>query len=102
MLRVFMKQMPTIWDETRFIDGYPGRYVVLARRHGDVWYVAAVNATAEPLKLKLSLPMLPAGDAVSVYLDDKKLQPQQKEQKIKTDGTLQLTVQPMGGAVIVK
>lgn len=98
----FMKQMPTIWDETRFIDGYPGRYVVLARRHGDVWYVAAVNATAEPLKLKLSLPMLPAGDAVSVYLDDKKLQPQQKEQKIKTDGTLQLTVQPMGGAVIVK
>ena len=98
----FMKQMPTIWDETRFIDGYPGRYVVLARRHGDVWYVAAVNATAEPLKLKLSLPMLPAGDVVSVYLDDKKLQPQQKEQKIKTDGTLQLTVQPMGGAVIVK
>ena len=98
----FMKQMTTIWDETRFIDGYPGRYVVLARRHGDVWYVAAVNATAEPLKLKLSLPMLPAGDAVSVYLDDKKLQPQQKEQKIKTDGTLQLTVQPMGGAVIVK
>jgi hypothetical protein len=98
----FMKQVPTTWDETRFIDGYPGRYVVLARRHGDVWYVAAVNATAEPLKLKLSLPMLPAGDAVSVYLDDKKLQPQQKEQKIKTDGTLQLTVQPMGGAVIVK
>lgn len=98
----FMKQMPTIWDETRFIDGYPGRYVVLARRHGDVWYVAAVNATTEPLKLKLSLPMLPAGDVVSVYLDDKKLQPQQKEQKIKTDGTLQLTVQPMGGAVIVK
>ena len=67
-----------------------------------MWYVAAVNATAEPLKLKLSLPMLPAGDVVSVYLDDKKLQPQQKEQKIKTDGTLQLTVQPMGGAVIVK
>lgn len=98
----FMKQVPTTWDETRFIDGYPGRYVVLARRHGDVWYVAAVNATAEPLKLKLSLPMLPAGDVVSVYLDDKKLQPQQKEQKIKTDGTLQLTVQPMGGAVIVK
>lgn len=98
----FMKPMPTIWDETRFIDGYPGRYVVLARRHGDVWYVAAVNATTEPLKLKLSLPMLPAGDVVSVYLDDKKLQPQQKEQKIKTDGTLQLTVQPMGGAVIVK
>lgn len=98
----FMKQVPTTWDETRFIDGYPGRYVVLARRHGNIWYIAAANATAEPLKLKLSLPMLPAGEAVSVYLDDKKLQPQCKEQKIKSDGTLQLTLQPQGGAVIVK
>lgn len=98
----FMKQVPTTWDETRFIDGYPGRYVVLARRHGNIWYIAAANATAEPLKLKLSLPMLLAGEAVSVYLDDKKLQPQCKEQKIKSDGTLQLTLQPQGGAVIVK
>ena len=97
----FMKQVPTTWDETRFIDGYPGRYVVLARRHGNTWYIAAANATAEPLKLKLDLPML-AGQEVSLYSDDKKMQPQLKLQKIKTDGSLQLTVQPQGGAVIVK
>lgn len=97
----FMKQVPTIWDETRFIDGYPGRYIVLARRHGNTWYIAAANATAEPLKLKLDLPML-AGQEVSLYSDDKKMQPQLKLQKIKTDGSLQLTVQPQGGAVIVK
>lgn len=98
----FMKQVPTTWDETRFIDGYPGRYIVLARRHGDTWYVAAANATTESLKLKLSLPMLPAGEIVSVYQDDKKLQPLMKEQKIKSDGTLQLTVLPLGGAVLMK
>ena len=97
----FMKQVPTTWDETRFIDGYPGRYIVLARRHGNTWYIAAANATAEPLKLKLDLPML-AGLEVSLYSDDKKMQPQLKLQKIKTDGSLQLTVQPQGGAVIVK
>ena len=97
----FMKQVPTTWDETRFIDGYPGRYIVLARRHGNTWYIAAVNATAEPLKLKLDLPVL-AGQEVSLYSDDKKMQPQLKLQKIKTDGSLQLTVQPQGGAVIVK
>ena len=97
----FMKQVPTTWDETRFIDGYPGRYIVLARRHGNTWYIAAANATAEPLKLKLDLPML-AGQEVSLYSDDKKMQPQLKLQKIKTDGSLQLTVQPQGGAVIVK
>ena len=97
----FMKQVPTTWDETRFIDGYPGRYIVLARRHGNTWYIAAVNATAEPLKLKLDLPVL-AGQEVSLYSDDKKMQPQLKLQKIKTDGSLQLTVQPLGGAVIVE
>lgn len=97
----FMKQVPTTWDETRFIDGYPGRYIVLARRHGNTWYIAAANATVEPLKLKLDLPVL-AGQEVSLYSDDKKMQPQLKLQKIKTDGSLQLTVQPQGGAVIVK
>lgn len=97
----FMKQVATTWDETRFIDGYPGRYIVLARRHGNTWYIAAANATAEPLKLKLDLPVL-AGQEVSLYSDDKKMQPQLKLQKIKTDGSLQLTVQPQGGAVIVE
>ena len=97
----FMKQVPTTWDETRFIDGYPGRYIVLARRHGNTWYIAAVNATAEPLKLKLDLPVL-AGQEVSLYSDDKKMQPQLKLQRIKADGALQLTVQPQGGAVIVE
>jgi len=47
----FMKQVPTTWDETRLIDGYPGRYIVLARRQGATWYVAAINAGEEPVKL---------------------------------------------------
>ncbi len=97
----FMKQVPTTWDETRFIDGYPGRYIFLPRRHGNTWYIAAANATVEPLKLKLDLPML-AGQEVSLYSDDKKMQPQLKLQRIKADGSLQLTVQPQGGAVIVE
>ena len=49
----FMKEVPTTWDEVRFIDGYPGKYVILARRHGDKWYIAGVNAQKETLKLKL-------------------------------------------------
>ena len=97
----FMKQVPTTWDETRFIDGYPGKYVVLARRHDDRWYLAAVNATKEVLKLKLTFPEL-GGTTVSAYTDDKKMQPQLKEQKVKAGGEFQLTLQPQGGAVLVK
>lgn len=95
----FMKEVPTEWDETRFVDGYPGKYIVLARRHGDNWYLAAVNATGEPLKLKLDLPMF-AGKTVSSYSDDKHMQPQLRQQNVKSDGKFQLTVQPQGGFVL--
>ena len=95
----FMKEVPTEWDETRFVDGYPGKYVVLARRHGDNWYLAAVNATGEPLKLKLDLPMF-VGKTVSSYSDDKHMQPQVRQQNVKSDGKFQLTVQPQGGFVL--
>ena len=67
----YMKTIPTTWDETCFIDGYPGKYVVLARRHGGTWYVGTINAGKETLKLKLDLEMF-AGKTVSLYKDDKK------------------------------
>ena len=43
----FLREVPTTWDETRFIDGYPGEHVALARRKGNTWYVAAINAGAQ-------------------------------------------------------
>ena len=95
-----MRSVPTTWDETRFIDGYPGKYVVLARRHGDAWYVAAVNATDKPLKLSLTLPMM-GGKEVTVYSDNKNREPQRRQQRIKADGKVQITVLPQGGNVIM-
>jgi hypothetical protein len=96
----FMKQVPTTWNEVRFIDGYPGKYVVLARRHGDTWYVAGINATQEPLKLKVDLPML-SGKTVSCYKDDKKQQPMCESLKVKADKKVQLDILPQGGVVLV-
>ena len=49
----FMKDVPTTWDETKFIDGYPGKYVIMARRSGDKWYVAGVTSDKTPLKEKM-------------------------------------------------
>lgn len=95
----FMKQVPTTWDETRFIDGYPGKYVVLARRHGDSWYLAAVNGSKETIKLKLDLPMF-AGKNVSLYSDDKKGEPQLTTLKVKDTGKVQLEIRPQGGVVL--
>lgn len=38
----FLRDVPTTWDDTRFVAGYPGKYVVLARRSGKTWYVAGL------------------------------------------------------------
>jgi hypothetical protein len=97
----FMKQVPTTWDETVFIDGYPGKYSVIARRHGDTWYVAGANAGNIPLNCRLTLPML-TGTRVRLYNDDKTRIMYTKEIDIKKNGQLTIEIQPGGGFVLVK
>lgn len=97
----FMKQVPTTWDETVFIDGYPGKYVVLARRHGDKWYIAGVSAEQEPLKLKLDLPMLQKGETVTLYGKDSKSAVAASPIKIKNPAQVLLTLNGADGFVIV-
>lgn len=98
----FMKQIPTTWDETVFINGYPGKYAVLARRHGNRWYIAGINAQKEPLKLSLNLPMLNNGDVVVTYTDGKQGEPQRKELSVKTATSVPVTIQPNGGVILMK
>ena len=96
----FMKEVPTTWDEVRFIDGYPGKYVILARRHGDKWYIAGVNAQKETLKLKVNLPMFSNGEKVRLFSDDKALQGSVKQIEIGKKQELQLTIPCNGGVLI--
>ena len=98
----FMKEVPTTWDEVRFIDGYPGKYVILARRHGDKWYIAGVNAQKETLKLKVNLPMFSNGEKVRLFSDDKALQGSVKQIEIGKKQELQLTIPCNGGVLITK
>ncbi len=96
----FMKEVPAEWDDIQYIDGYPGKYVVLARRSGDTWYVAAINAEKEAKTLTLKLPML-AGKKVKVYSDHKKdRSPQLEELTVKKNGELKVTIQSEGGVVV--
>ncbi|WP_159520699.1 glycoside hydrolase family 97 protein [Sunxiuqinia indica] len=95
----FMKDVETTWDETVFIDGYPGKYVVLARRHKDQWYVVGINANEEPLSLNLALPML-AGKTITYYGDESSLASFKKETKIEKSGKFNILIQPNGGIIL--
>lgn len=101
----FLKTVPTTWDETQFIDGYPTKYVVLARRHGSQWYVAGLNATDKPLKLELYMPML-AGQTMTCYTDKPVgkgqtfADAQTQQAKVGKNGKVKVTMQPNGGLIL--
>ena len=66
----FMKQVPTTWDETRFIDGYPGKYCIMARRAGTKWYVVGITSDGTPLQKKIDTKaFFPKGVKPTVYTD---------------------------------
>jgi len=95
----FLKMLPTTWDETRFVDGYPGSYVVLARRHGTEWYIAGLNAKSEPMKITIQLPMF-AGQKVSYYTDNKEGYAELRQLKVDKHGKAKVVMQPNGGFII--
>ena len=94
-----LKQIPTTWDETLYIDGYPGKYSILARRHGSQWYVAGVNGQKEAVKLKVVLPMF-SGKKIRLYSDNAEKVTGMKEMELKKDGELEIEIQPGGGFVV--
>ena len=96
----FMKEVPTTWDEVRFIDGYPGKYAVIARRHGAKWYVAGINAQKETLKIKVKLPMIAAGAELKQYLDDAQLNGKVISSKLKKNQEMELVI-PTNGATLI-
>ena len=49
----FLSSLPAAWDETRFVAGYPGEYVIMARRSGNKWYLAGINGTDEVKEVPL-------------------------------------------------
>ena len=97
----FLRRLPTTWEETRFIDGYPGRYVVLARKATDgQWYIAGLNAQKEPLTLTLDLPMFAPGETLRYYVDEPSGKPTVIPIKIDKKGRAKATIQPNGGLII--
>jgi len=51
----YLRELPGQWDDSRFIEGFPGRYVAIARRAGSRWYLAGINAEPRPRQFRLDL-----------------------------------------------
>ncbi|MDQ8183442.1 glycoside hydrolase family 97 catalytic domain-containing protein [Pelagicoccus sp. SDUM812005] len=96
----FLHEVPAVWDETRFVDGYPGTHAVIARRSGTRWYLAATNGEEEAKTLSLTVPFL-AGETLSLIHDKKgKQHSGLSELTVEADGQLKLDLEGHGGAVL--
>ncbi|MFA6581291.1 MAG: glycoside hydrolase family 97 catalytic domain-containing protein [Paludibacter sp.] len=98
----FMRNLPRHWDDIKFIDGFPGKYVVLARKSGEKWYLAGINSQTETQKLTIDLsPFKTDLKAVSLITDgDTNRSFVQNKIDISTH-KLEVEIKPNGGFVVV-
>jgi hypothetical protein len=103
----FFGKLPTTWDETRYVSGYPGESVVLARRSGNTWYVAGINGTNSKKTLDIDLSFIDGADhCVQTFADADPSQYQlagDKDWFISCGNQIPraMTCQPRGGFVLV-
>ncbi|MES2923295.1 MAG: glycoside hydrolase family 97 catalytic domain-containing protein [Verrucomicrobiota bacterium] len=95
----FLKKVPAVWDETRFIDGYPGKLFVVARRSGETWYLAATNGESTQKELTLSHPVL-GNKTFTLIHDNPDGSAGTRKVTVGADGKLPLAIGPNGGAVL--
>lgn len=105
-VRAFLRDVPGVWDDVVFLDGYPGKFVAIARKAGGRWYVAGINGETTEQKLSLDLTRLKLGQrAKGMLITDGdtpgNLSFAQREVAVVSGEKLPLTLAPRGGAVLV-
>ena len=100
----FLKIVPTVWDDTKFIGGYPGNYVAIARRNGDTWFVGVMNNSVRKT-VEIKLDFLPEGSyEMNSWMDSKKsdkepMDIQLKKQTVRKGDIIRVALANDGGFV---
>ncbi|HTY86828.1 MAG TPA: glycoside hydrolase family 97 catalytic domain-containing protein [Candidatus Acidoferrum sp.] len=100
-VRNFLKGIPGVWEDTKFIDGYPGKFVVLARRGGGRWYLAGINGEPTERKLQLDLSGLRVHSGTLIADGNGgNLSFRQEAIQLPADKKVDVTLPPRGGFVM--
>ncbi len=93
----FMSSIPEIWEDIKFIDGYPGKYVVLARKGNGKWYIAGINGQDIEQKVSLELSVFDKVKGVHIITDGNN--PRSFEQYYTDKTHFTISIKPAGGFV---
>ena len=102
----FITKVPTVWDETRILDGRVGEYIVSAKRKGDTWYIGTITDwNARTIEINLKELGITSG-TVTMFVDGpnahrKGVDYQKKTIPVPADGKLSVELAPGGGAAII-
>lgn len=97
----FLRGLPAHWEDVKFIEGYPGRYVVIARKSGNKWYIASINGGNEAKIIKLPLGSFGKKKAVLITDGDDNTLFGREEFDTVVGGTKEIEMRGRGGFVIV-
>ena len=97
-VKSFLQELPRSWDDSRLVDGFPGKYAVVARRAGDTWYIAGINATESDKALTLDLSF--AGAKQGTIIADGEGERSFSQREIAGGKKAAVTIKPHGGFVI--
>jgi hypothetical protein len=99
--RAFLRAVPVTWDDTRFVAGAPGEYVVLARRRGERWYLGGIGGDATARDLQIDLSFLGAGTFSAAIIADGANDKSFAEttQSVTSNDSLAVKLRPRGGFV---
>lgn len=98
-IQQFLKDLPTAWDDVKFIDGFPGKYVVIARRHQNKWYIAGINGDAAAKTIQLNLSSFAKKKATLITEGESGQMFAEKQVNTKKQQTI--TIPAAGGFVLV-
>lgn len=100
-VRAFISSLPTVWEDTKLLDGYPSHHVVMARKNGDCWYIGGLNGTNESLPLTVDLSFIPENiQEITLYADGEKRHQFAIRQLSGTEKHVQVDCLPRGGFVM--
>jgi alpha-glucosidase len=96
----FMKQIPDYWEDVKFIDGFPARYVIIARKSDKGWFVAGINSLKEQVSFNLDLSDLNTSGTGFLITDGETDRSFSRKNVTLQNGRFKLDMKPSGGFVM--
>ncbi|RKS12854.1 glycoside hydrolase family 97 protein [Flavobacterium sp. 120] len=92
----YLKDIPTNWDDSKFIDGYPGKYIIMARKKDNIWHIVGINGETTAKEIEIDLSFVTNSKGFSIAEDENGFQ----QKAVSKSTKLKVTMKPHGGFVV--